>query len=99
MKKPGRPRIAQEITELVLRMARENTSWGYDRIQSALDNLGCSVAPNTVKNILKHHGMEPTPERAKRTSWKMFLKSHWDVLAATDFFTVEVWATYGLSTY
>jgi len=48
----GRPRVAQEITDLVLRMARENTYWGYDRIQCALANLGHVIAPNTVKNIL-----------------------------------------------
>ena len=98
-KGPGRPRVAQEITDLVLRMARENASWGYDRIQGALTNIGYVVAPNTVKNILKRHGIEPAPEREKRTSWKTFLKAHWDVMAATDFFTVEVWTARGLATY
>ena len=96
---PGRPRIWQEITDLVLRMARENDSWGYDPIQGALANLGHSIAPNTVKNILKRHGIEPAPEREKRTSWNSFLKAHWDVMAATDFFTVEVWTPCGLVTY
>ena len=80
-KGPGRPRIAQEIIDLVLRMARENDGWGYDRIQGALANLGYMIAPNTVKNILKRHGIEPAPERRKRTSWKTFLKAHWDVMA------------------
>ena len=98
-KRPGRPRVVQEITDLVLRMARENTSWGYERIQGALASLGPIVAPNTVKNILKRHGMEPAPERGKRTSWKTFLKAHWDVMAATDFFTVEAWTARGLVTY
>jgi hypothetical protein len=46
---PGRPRVAQEITDLILRMAKENSSWGYDRIQGALANLGHVIAPNTVK--------------------------------------------------
>ena len=100
---PGRervgPRVAQEITDLVLRMARENVSWGYDRIQGALANLGHIIAPNTVKNILKRHGIESAPEREKRTSWKTFLKAHWDVMAATDFFAVEVWTPRGLVTY
>ena len=96
---PGRPRVAQEITDLVLRMARENVSWGYDRIQGALANLGHSIAPNTVKNILKRHGIEPAPEREKRTSWQTFLQAHWEVMAATDFFTVEVWMPRGLVTY
>ena len=83
---PGRPRIAQEITDLVLRMARENVSWGYDRIRGALANPGHIIAPNTVKNIPKSHGIEPAPEREKRTSWVSFLKAHWNVMAATVFF-------------
>ena len=80
-------------------MARENVSWGYDRIQGALANLGHIIAPNTVKNILIRHGIDPAPERKKRTSWTTFLKAHWDVIAATDFFTVEVWTRRGLVTY
>ena len=98
-KGPGRPRITQDIVELVLRMARENVSWGYDRIQGALANLGHIIAPNTVKNILIRHGIEPAPERKKRTPWKTFLKAQRDVIAATDFFTVEVWTRRGLVTY
>ncbi len=98
-KGPGRPRITQDIVELVLRMAEENLSWGYDRIQGALANLGHIIAPNTVKNILIRHGIDPAPARKKRTSWKTFLKAHWDVIAATDFFTVEVWTHRGLVTY
>ena len=94
---PGRHRVAQEITDLVLRMARENTSRGYDRIKGALTNIGYVVAPNTVRNILKRHGIEPAPERNKRTSWATFLKSHREV-AATDFITVEVWTPRGLAT-
>ena len=77
-------------------MARENVSWGYDRIQGALANLVHIIAPNTVKNILKRHDIEPAPGREKRTSWRTFLKAHWDVMAATDFFTVEVWTPRGL---
>ena len=77
------PRVAQEITDLILRMARDNTSWGYGRIQGALANLGHVIASNTVKNILKRHGIEPAHDRQKRTSWKAFLKAHRDVMAAT----------------
>ena len=80
-------------------MARENVSWGYDRIQGALANLGHIIAPNTVKNILKRQGIETAPEREKHTSWTTFLKSHWDVVASTDFFTVEVWTPRGLVTF
>jgi putative transposase len=95
----GRPRIAQEIIDLVIHMARENDGWDYDRIQGALDNRGYMIAPNTVKNILKRHGIKPAPERRRRTSWKTFLKAHWEVIAATDFFKVEIWTCRGLVTY
>ena len=71
----GRPRVAQEITDMVLRMARENSFWGYERIQGALANLGHIVAPNTVKNILKRHGIEPAPERGETHRVKDFLES------------------------
>jgi hypothetical protein len=80
-------------------MARENVSWGYDRIQGALANFGHIIAPNTVKNILKRHGIEPAPEREMRTSWVSFLKVHWSVMAATDFFTVDLWTPRGLVTF
>ena len=76
----GRPRIAQEIIDLVIRMARENDGWGYDRIQGALANLGYIIAPNTFKNILKRHGIEPAPERKKRC---MVQKSQRDTQAAS----------------
>ena len=98
-KGPGRPSITKEITDLLLRMARENTSWGYDRLQGALANLGYMISSSTVANVLKRHGIEPAPERSKRTSWRTFLKAHWDVIAATDFFTVEVWTPKGLVTF
>jgi transposase InsO family protein len=98
-KGPGRPRVLAEITELILCMAREDPSWGYDRLQGALANLGHTVSSSTVANILKRHGIEPAPARGKRTSWRTFLKAHWDVMAATDFFTIEVWTSRGLVTY
>ncbi len=74
-KSVGRPPIGQEIVDLVLRLARENPSWGYDRIQDALANLGLKVSDQTVGNILKEHGIEPAPDRKRQTSWKAFLKS------------------------
>lgn len=98
-KGPGRPRITKEINDLVIRMAMENHTWGYDRVQGALANLGHMIAPNTIKNILKAHGIEPAPLRRRRTSWKAFLKAHWDSMAATDFFTVEFWTPSGLINY
>ena len=95
---PGRPRVVDEITELVVRMARENRSWGYTRIQGALRNVGHKVGRTTVVNILKEHGIEPAPERGKKMTWAEFLRAHWSVLAAADFFTVEVWGLRGLVT-
>jgi hypothetical protein len=86
----GRPRIAKELEDLVVRMARENRSWGYDRIVGALAHLGYTVSDQTVGNILKRHGTPPAPERKETTTWKEFIRMHMDVLVATDFFTAEV---------
>jgi transposase InsO family protein len=91
--------VKTEIVDLVLRFARENLSWGYDRIQGALANLGHDVSDQTIGNILKEHGIEPAPDRKQQTSWKVFIKAHWDVLSTIDFTTVEVWTTGGLVTY
>ena len=96
---PGRPRVDADIEELVVRLAQENKSWGYDRIAGALANLGHEVSDQTVGNILKRHGIPPAPERKKTTTWTEFIRSHMDVLAATDFFTAEVWTQGGLVTY
>ena len=98
-KSPGRPRIAPELEALVVRMAQENRSWGYDRIVGALANLGYTVSDQTVSNILKRHGIPPAPERKTTTTWKEFIRTHMDVLVATDFFTAEVWILGGLVTY
>lgn len=95
----GRPPVSDEVRELVLRMARENPTWGYDRIQGALANLGHVISDQTAGNILKENGIEPAPERKRQTSWTTFLKAHWDVLGAIDFTTVEVWSTSGLVTH
>lgn len=64
-KSVGRPRVNQEIEDLLIRMARENRSWGYDRIQGALKHLGYTISDQTVGNILKLHGISPAPERKK----------------------------------
>jgi transposase InsO family protein len=96
---PGRPRIMGEISELIVRMARENSGWGYTRIQGALANLNHRVGRGTIANVLKRSGIEPAPERGKRTQWSTFLKAHWKVLFAADFLTVEVWTGRGLITH
>jgi len=72
-KTAGRPAVSLEIIELFLRFARENTTWGYDRIQGAFANLGHTVSDQSVGNILKKHVIEPDPERKRgATSWEMF---------------------------
>jgi putative transposase len=96
---PGRPLVSPEIEALVIRMVRESSGWGYDRIVGALTNLGCPVSDQTVKNILRRHGVAPTPKRSQVTSWKDFLAAHMNVLAGCDFFTVEVLSWRGLVTY
>jgi transposase len=95
-KAPGRPMIDQEVEVLVVRMARENRSWGYDRIVGALANLGYTISAQTVGNILKRHGIPLAPERKMTTTWKEFIRTHMDVLVATDFFIAEVWTLRGL---
>jgi transposase len=91
----GRPRVDQEIEDWVVRMARENRSWGYDRIQGSLKHLGYTISDQTVGNILKRHGIPPAPERKKTVTWCEFIRSHWDVLIATGFFNSEVWSWFG----
>jgi len=87
---PGRPRIAAEIEALVVRLAEENRDWGYRRIAGALSNLGHALARSTIAQILERHGLEPAPERIRKTTWKEFLSRHWELIVATDFFTVEL---------
>src|SRR5215468_11685590 len=95
----GRPRKSAEIEDLVVRMAKENRSWGYRRIQGALFNLGHEAGRGTIAEILARHGIEPAPERERKTNWKEFLKQHWDLLVAADFFTIEAWTRRGLQRF
>ena len=87
----GRPPIDQEVVELVLRMARENVSWGYKRIEGALHNLGYAICSSTVANILKRHGIEPAPMRKRSLSWDTFLKAHLDVFEGLDLAAITLW--------
>jgi putative transposase len=95
----GRPKVDQETERLVVRMARENPSWGYDRILGALANLGHRLSDQTVGNVLRRHGISPAPKRKQSISWKNFIRSHRDVLVGMDFFTTEVLTLKGLTTY
>jgi hypothetical protein len=84
------------LEQLVVRVAKENPGWGYDRIAGALANLGHH---QTIGNVLKRHGVAPAPKRSRQTTWKNFIAAHMAVLAGTDFFTVEVLTWRGLATY
>jgi putative transposase len=93
----GQRGVLFEIRQLVVRMATENPTWGYTRIQAALENVGHRVGRSTIRRILKAAGLPPVPQRP--TSWQTFLKAHWGAIAAADFFTTEVWTWRGLVTY
>jgi hypothetical protein len=98
-RRPGRPSTKPDIAALVVRMATENPTWGYTRIRDGLKHVGHDIARNTIKAILKDHGIEPAPERGAKMSWKTFLAAHWEGLAAADFFTVEVLTLRGVVRY
>src|SRR6266511_2056795 len=95
----GRPKVDPALEALIVRMAQDNRSWGYNRIVGALANLGHTISDQTVGNILKRHGLPPAPERKTTTTWTEFIRTHMAVLVATDFFTAEVWTLGGLVTY
>jgi hypothetical protein len=94
---PTRRGVLAEIRRLVVRMAEENPTWGYTRIQGALKNVGHRVGRSTIARILKARGLPPVPERP--TSWETFVRAHWGAIAAADFFVTEVWTWRGLVTY
>jgi len=87
------------------RLQRWSFAWrrridpGYRRIQGALANLGHTLAHKTVAAVLKRHGIEPAPERSRKTTWREFLHTHWDQIVASDFFTIEVWTAKGLQRF
>jgi putative transposase len=93
----GRPGLMKAIRQLIVRMATENSGWGYLRIRGELKKVGHCVAKTTIATTLKDNGIAPSPDRP--TSWRTFLKSHADVIAAADFFTVDVWTKRGLVTH
>jgi putative transposase len=90
-RRPGRPPISCEVRELALRLARENPSWGYQRIVGELRKLDITVSATSVRNILAAAGLPPAPRRHSQ-SWRSFLQAHADSMLACDFFTVDtVW--------
>jgi putative transposase len=87
-RRPGRPAISKGTTALVLRLAKENSDWGYRRIPGELATMAITIAPSSVWAILKHHGIEPSPRRSGPT-WAEFLRTQAKGLLACDFFTVD----------
>src|SRR5687767_7155669 len=93
-----RPVGAQaRLRALVIRMATENPTWGYARIQGASKNLGHQVGRSTIARILRAEGIPPSRQRPM--TWRTFIQAHWPALVAADFFTTEVWTARGLVTY
>jgi putative transposase len=95
----GRPRTKVDVAGLVVKFAKENSGWGYGSIEGALMNLGHDIGRSTIARILKQAGVPIAPKRKGQMSWDEFLGAHWEVMAATDFFTTEVWTMRGLVRY
>ena len=93
------PTKAKMICKVVLEMAKQNPSWGYGRINGELKKLGYKVHWQTVRRVMLDHGLLPDPDKPYKTTWKTFIKSHWDSIAACDFFSVEAWGLNGLTRY
>ena len=95
-KKTGRKPLDEELRALVIRLAEENETWGYRRIAGALNHLEEKVSASTVRRILLEAGLEPEPQRKKKTTWKEFLQRQMGSLASADCFTKEIWTLSGL---
>ena len=86
----GRPSISAELEALLLRLARENPTWGYGKLEGELGKLGYEIGRSTIRAVLKRHRVPPAPERGKHgSSWRTFLAHYKDEIVACDFFTVE----------
>ena len=98
-RKFGRPQISDELRNIIIKVAKANRGWGYPRIQGQLKYLGYKVCPKTIANILKKEGLEPQPDRQRKTTWAEFIRSHWQSLTAIDFFYTEIYTLKGLTRY
>ena len=97
--KGGRPRVSQEILDLILWFKRDNKGWGSRKIYGYLKYLGYKVSRSAIQNIIISYGYDPDPERKYNTTWNQFIRSHMDVICATDFFSVELVTPRGLARY
>jgi len=87
----GRPALDEDVRQLIIRLARENPRWGYQRIKGELLHLGVSVSATTIRTMLRRHGLDPAPRRTT-TTWRAFLRQQAAGIVACDFFTVDtVW--------
>ncbi len=98
-KNPGRPRIERKLENWILKLAHENPNAGYETILGKLETIGFKSNIETIQNVLKRHGIQPSPDRQDSLSWSKFLELHKDFLVATDFFTWEILTKHGLITY
>ena len=98
-RKPGRKRISEEVEQLIIQIARKNKTWGSRRIKGQLKYLGHNICHTTIDNVLKRNGFTPGPDRTRETNWSEFLRTHWESLAAIDFFCTEVYTLSGLTRY
>jgi transposase InsO family protein len=85
---PGRPPLDEEVQQLIVRLARENPRWGYQRIRGAVLRLGVQVSASAIRTTLRRHGLDPVPRRTT-TTWRAFLRQQAAGIVACDFFTVD----------
>ncbi len=87
----GRPPLDQELQQLIVRLARENPRWGYQRIKGELQRLGIRVSATAIRTTLRRHGLDPAPRRTA-TTWRAFLRQQAAGMVACDFFAVDtIW--------
>src|SRR5918995_2193998 len=84
----GRPPLDHDVQQLIIRLAKENPRWGYQRIQGELQRLGMRVSATAIRTTLRRHGLDLTP-RPTTTTWRAFLRQQAAGILACDFFTVD----------
>ncbi len=91
-RRPGRPSLDEHVQQLIVRLARENPRWGYQRIKGELLRLGVQVSATAIQATLRRHSLDPAPRRAGTGTWRAFLRQQAAGIVACDFFTVDtVW--------